>query len=362
MHAESSVFDSYYIDCKSLYLQLFRRLPCVLYANEIDTAKAIVHLQESYAGEILETLQSASYNRRKERTENNRTVIVFKRGLLVEVDSSYVEIYYAKNDQAFANAMIVSLSSFVVQKEEDFEINIITQGQRGLELKAIEIQPTQLDVDLYYNDDFREVDALLRQRLGSTGDKGIVLFHGLPGTGKTTYIRYLIGSLRKKVLFVSPSVAGSLMNPEFIELLIDYPNSVLVIEDAENIIRDRRYNSESSVSNLLNLSDGLLSDFLNVQIVCTFNSALSVVDEALLRKGRLIARYEFGKLETEKARRLRSHLGLEGKVEGPMTLAEITHPGKEPEEPRKVNGIGFQVPQPAPQGKFEIKIESQWEN
>lgn len=52
-------------------------------------------------------------------------------------------------------------------------------------------------------------------------------------------------------------------------------DSVLIVEDAENIIMDRRQNSSSSVSNLLNISDGLLADFLNVQLVFTFNNALS---------------------------------------------------------------------------------------
>ena len=115
---------------------------------------------------------------------------------------------------------------------------------------------------------------LIKERLAKENDKGIVLLHGLPGTGKTTYLRYLIGNLKKKVMFVSPSVAGNLMNPEFMDLLLDNPNSVLVIEDAENIIMDRKYSNQSSVSNLLNISDGLLSDCLNVQIICTFNSEL----------------------------------------------------------------------------------------
>ena len=43
------------------------------------------------------------------------------------------------------------------------------------------------------------------------------------------------------------------------------------------------------MSDLLNISDGLLADFLHVQVICTFNHPLSMVDSALLRKGRLIA-------------------------------------------------------------------------
>lgn len=75
------------------------------------------------------------------------------------------------------------------------------------------------------------------------------------------------------------------MSPDFVDLLIDNPNSVVVIEDAENVINDRKISSDSSVSNLLNLSDGLLSDFLNVQIICTFNHPLSLVDAALIAQG-----------------------------------------------------------------------------
>ena len=194
---------------------------------------------------------------------------------------------------------------------------------------------------MYYNDDFKPVDEVIKQRLEKDNDKGIILLHGLPGTGKTTYLRHLIGNMKKRVLFVSPGVAGNLMNPEFIDLLIDNPNAVLVIEDAENIIMDRKFSSNSSVSNLLNISDGLLSDCLNVQIICTFNSALSMVDSALLRKGRLIAKYEFEKLNAIKAQRLSDHLGFKNIIDKPMTIAEITNPGDMDVEQPAMQVMGF---------------------
>ena len=76
----------------------------------------------------------------------------------------------------------------------------------------------------------------------------------------------------------------------------------------------------------MNISDGLLSDCLNVQIICTFNSALHLIDSALLRKGRLIAKYEFNKLGAVKAQRLSDHLGFTNKIDKPMTIAEIANP------------------------------------
>jgi SpoVK/Ycf46/Vps4 family AAA+-type ATPase len=209
----------------------------------------------------------------------------------------------------------------------------------------MEIKRTKLDLGIFYEDGFKQVDETIRKRLSQKNDKGIVLLHGLPGTGKTTYLRYLVGMIKKRVLFLSPSVAGDLMNPDFIELLIDNPNTVLIIEDAENIIMDRRQSNNSSVSNLLNISDGLLADFLNVQLICTFNSSLTTIDSALLRKGRLIARYEFGKLSVEKAQRLSNHMGFDKSISTPMTIAEIANPNEQHQPVKQTEIIGFRMPE-----------------
>lgn len=118
-------------------------------------------------------------------------------------------------------------------------------------------------------------------------------------------------------------MATEITNPNLMKLLINNPNSVFVIEDAENIIMDREENGYSPVSTLLNLSDGLLSDCLNIQIICSFNTDLSKVDSALLRKGRLIAQYEFKELETQKAQQLSDKLGFQTQISKPMNLTDI---------------------------------------
>ena len=85
----------------------------------------------------------------------------------------------------------------------------------------------------------------------------------------------------------------------------------------------------------------MLSDCLNVQIICTFNSELKFVDNALLRKGRLIAKYEFGKLSIDKANALSKHLGLKTIINKSMTLAEVTNPDEYYQPQVKLNPIGF---------------------
>jgi len=65
---------------------------------------------------------------------------------------------------------------------------------------------------------------------------GLVLLHGLPGTGKSTYIRHLVSLLKKRVIFLPLSIASRLDTPHVLPLLIQNPNSILVIEDAEELL------------------------------------------------------------------------------------------------------------------------------
>src|SRR5882724_5063071 len=229
----------------------------------------------------------------------------------------------------------------VRRRRKPLEINMVVNGKNKLDLKAMEIKRMKLDLDLFYADDFKATDMLIRKRLNKENDKGIVLLHGLPGSGKTTYLRYLIGKIKKRVLFLPPSVTDNLMNPDFIALLIDNPNAVLVIEDAENIIMDRKLSPGSAVSNLLNISDGLLADFLNVQIICTFNNSLTMVDQALMRKGRLIAKYEFGKLSVGKSQRLSRYFNFDSMINRPMTIAEIANQHEKEQTGIQIETIGF---------------------
>ena len=336
------IFDNTYINVQVFYLREFKQPPCVSFINNVDVSAIYRFVNEGGDGEVIAIYQKRHYDWKQQKRLFSRTVFKLGNKLMIELGPDWVEIVSASDNYVFVNDLMDKLIEFKASvKEEDFEIHIITLCDGSLELKQLDIKPGNLDIALFYNDDFASVDAVIKERLAKEDDKGIVLLHGLPGTGKTTYLRHLIGCLKKKVLFVSPSVASNLMNPEFIDLLIDNPNAVLVIEDAENIIMDRKYSSNSGVSNLLNISDGLLSDCLNVQIICTFNSALSMVDSALLRKGRLIAKYEFGKLATEKAQGLSNHLGLDQLIVKPMTLAEITNQDEMQFDVPQVNVIGF---------------------
>jgi hypothetical protein len=146
------------------------------------------------------------------------------------------------------------------------------------------------------------------------------------------------------VIFLPPQIAASITEPSLMPIFLNNPNSIFVIEDAENIILDREQNGSSSVSALINISDGILSDCLNIQIICSFNMNVSKIDSALMRKGRLIAQYEFTELEVEKANSLSRKLGFFATINSPMTLAAIYNQKElEFNQPKKFATIGFKI-------------------
>jgi ATPase family associated with various cellular activities (AAA) len=326
---KNELLDGSYLDAKILFMHLFNALPQYNYICCIDAEKLYLQFIIKCKDMIVDTYKYSWYKHSKKQFQFDTVILVLNNKCIIAFDDDSASIFHlgTYQVQAFIQEFTDMCSKHKERnKKEPQEINLIVASKGGLTLKSIEIKPTKLQIPLFYEDDFAAVDKTIRERLNKKEDKGVVLLHGLPGTGKTTYLRYLIGKMKKRVLFVSPSIASNLMNPDLIQLLIDNPNTILVIEDAENIIMDRKYSSDGGVSSLLNISDGLLADFLNVQIICTFNSNISMIDQALMRKGRLIARYEFGKLSVEKANALSAHLNTNTIFTEPKTLAEITNP------------------------------------
>lgn len=337
-----NVFDNRFLDSNNLYLQYFNALPSLHYIGQIDGQKSFNAFNEKFGSMIKHIHKYRWYKHKQKKYEFDRTVVILNNKCLLEFGPEYFEILHDGKADSFIQEITLLFRKFKERKKKQpLEINLIIQGSDSMELKEMEIKRSKLDIDLFYEDDFKDVDEEIRKRLNQKNDKGIVLLHGLPGTGKTTYLRYLIGKIKKRVLFLSPNVAANLMNPNFIDMLIDNPNTVLIVEDAENIIMDRRTTKDSSVSNLLNISDGLLADFLNVQLICTFNSPLTMVDSALMRKGRLIAKYEFGKLSTQKSQRLSNHFGFKNLITKPMTVAEISNQHEKEFKTKQVAVIGF---------------------
>ena len=169
------------------------------------------------------------------------------------------------------------------------------------------------------------------------------MLHGLPGTGKSTYIKYLTSKLKKKFIFFPSNMTEDLTSPSFIDFMINQKDSILVIEDAEKLIRPREQGASNGISNLLNVTDGILGDIMKLKIIATHNTQKEQIDEALMRKGRLIVEHEFGKLPAHNVERLFKHLNIEHTKEDvvEMTLTDVYNFKEENFATKKNQKIGF---------------------
>ena len=293
------------------------------------------------------------FNDCKEYLDNNDELIVIHKYEVIPVKNDKIEgmkiIYEAKDP--FKNYIIVL--SYSEKKEEGIvqihyscdrtsldeivgiikrfskesankRVGLILRDDFGLTLKKFDVSPGDMSVEENYCDDFKVISDKIVDTLNTDDNTGLVLLHGKPGSGKTTYIRHLSTLLDKDIMFVPNNMANILTSPEFIPFIMKYPNSIIIIEDAEKVIRSRESGGNNeATSNILNMSDGILGECLKTQIIATFNIDRENIDKALLRKGRLIAEYEFNELDVDKSNKLLKKLNIDFTTKEPMLLTDI---------------------------------------
>ena len=79
--------------------------------------------------------------------------------------------------------LITELKKFESPKKK-FSINLIKSDHGNLDTEGFDIEIPDLDIEMNYGKEFLKIHKNIVKRLNTNGDKGIVLLHGKPGTGK----------------------------------------------------------------------------------------------------------------------------------------------------------------------------------
>ncbi len=334
--ATTSLFDitgMSYVHCLKIYYAYFEEMPNLISFNRCihHPEKALEWVDENYKDKILKRHFRQDYFEYKQKIDFIDVIYILEDGIMIDIETNgTIVILFAKNGEAQAKSIANEFQRFTIKKKKDMhKISIVIQRGPGVDLMDLENKKPKVIMAQNYNDDLVEMHKKIVKDINRKNDSGLFLFHGTPGTGKSTYIRYLIHCTKKKVIFMTPKLAGNLDTPQLLNLLLENRNSILVIEDAEDLLQSRDQGMNPYISMLLNLTDGLLGGNLGIKIICTFNGNFNKIDSALLRKGRLIAKYEFKALSIAKAQSLSDSLGFKTTITKEMTLAEIYNQNEE---------------------------------
>ena len=154
--------------------------------------------------------------------------------------------------------------------------------------------------------------------------KGLFLFHGEKGCGKTTFIKYIINNCEKDFYYINGESLTAFSTGSFLEFMTyNSKNSVFIFEGNEDLLASREQKTNNIISDILNASDGILSDIISPIFIFTFNTKIENIDQAFLRPGRLILEQEFKKLPFNHAKKIAKKLNTKITEDKEYSLAEI---------------------------------------
>jgi energy-coupling factor transporter ATP-binding protein EcfA2 len=232
-----------------------------------------------------------------------------------------ISIYYKPG----TTPPVKDFDKFLFEEKLNSVIHTIFRDEHGgIVFEPFEtVVPEGYSVEKYYTKDFQPIHKHIVENL-QKNESGLYLFHGEPGTGKTTYIKYLASVLKRDVIYVPVAFIDSLVDPSFLPALLKKRHSVLVIEDAEKALLAREPGDSSSlVSAILNITDGIMGNVFSISVIATYNSPRAGIDKALLRKGRLKGEHKFDKLPVEQVQKILDDNKINFTAKEPMSLAEI---------------------------------------
>lgn len=213
-----------------------------------------------------------------------------------------------------------------IERKKEARVKMIASSSGRYFLKNLEINKPHIKreyLNILYGDNFEDHNDKVISFL-SSDKSGLINLTGEPGTGKTTYIKYLMGELEdKEFIFISNFLISYLTSPDFVNFLIEnLKNCVLIIEDAEDILSSRQTKSNPYISTLLNLTDGIIGDGLKIKIITTQNHSENE-DVAIKRKGRMIMSKKFNKVSKENANKISTIYNLNKTFDSDVSLSDI---------------------------------------
>ena len=244
--------------------------------------------------------------------------------VLLRLWKANAEIWASGTDEDAIRGLLKEMTDRMPPRVEDRQVEVcFTDAGAGCRHLPLDVAPWTEIADNYSTDVRRAIETLTEHRAALDEARRLVLWHGAPGTGKTSAVRALTHSWKP---WADPVVVNDpeqlLADGKYLRRIIldqDEDNDrwkLIVLEDAEALLR--KDTGGRGMAKLLNLADGLLGQGLRCLWLITTNEQVGALHPALVRPGRCLARIEFGVLPAAHASSL-----LGRPAHRPMTLAEL---------------------------------------
>lgn len=254
--------------------------------------------------------------------------------------------FHSKKDAAQCLALLVKhLPSETTQLRDDMvSLNFwnlaIVRGDCEVRRESQTMRvPQWQEIAANYPDPVRAAlaDMMILQELSISASR-LMLWRGLPGTGKTWAVRALMREWVEWCTFhyiVDPAVFFS--NSTYMLSLLskvsevgeaeggNHKWSLIILEDAgEFIAIDSRLQYGQALARLLNLSDGLLGQGQKLLFLVTTNEELQNLHPAIVRHGRCLGNLEFSEFSELEARQWMESRGYTpSSLQRKLTLSDL---------------------------------------
>jgi hypothetical protein len=241
-------------------------------------------------------------------------------------------VFYYKDveeDWNVVKEIVESLNDCIlnVADEESHNLYNIVVSNGNVEMEPVNFSDDFTDIEFFYSENTFKKISKLRKKI-SKNDSGIYVLDGERGLGKTTLIKYLAEEVDKVFLHIPSNLVDlTINNPDFINILRKYQSPVIVLDDCETIMADMFGKTNQTVTNILQIVDGLTSSIRKVNIVCVFNEPIDEED-TILTANNFRERVEFDLLSPDESSELSKLIGFEKVYKNKNRLVDIINKKK----------------------------------
>lgn len=247
-----------------------------------------------------------------------------------------------KNCEKLFSKIKKSILELKSNKSASSVVNTVAVNKQGPYLFPLAYKGKELVKTNYSEQAIENYESLVKDLNSGNFEAGrLFVLSGPPGTGKTYMIRSLVKDVSEsKIIIMEPSLVQRVTGPEFISFIADIKdnnddedlieeeaqikNVLFIVEDGERCLvsRDESGGADDFITTMLNITDGIMADGLNIAVLITTNQDSVNFDKAIKRHGRLNRSMEIGYLELQRANEILANL-TDCKVE------ELKNPFKE---------------------------------